>query len=107
MILFGNDHNPAMRFEGLARAAFNDCGKWNDPFGYAAQDRYVNFVPSPNLIGKRALSTIFIKLIIDNTQSPFIERLKELEDLIWATETQSEIIKIIDEGITILNKIRE
>ncbi len=105
MILY--NHDPAMRYEDLARAAFNNCKKYGDPFGYAAQERYNNFVPKPNIIGKRTLSTVFIKLILDNLNSPYINDLKKLEDLVWESETQSEVIDIIDKGIEIVNKIED
>jgi hypothetical protein len=73
MINFKDDSNPAMRFEGLARAAFNNCMKFGDPFNYAAQEEFSNFIPAPNLKGKRILSTIFIKLIIDFPESEMLK----------------------------------
>lgn len=105
MILFKNEQDIAMRYEGLARAAFNNCNKYGDPWGYAAQDRYADFVPSPNLTGKRALSTILIKLVIDNTNSPHFDDLRKLEEAVWITETQEGIVVIIDRAIEILNQI--
>jgi len=102
MILFKDEKDVAMRYEGLARAAFNNCIKYGDPWGYAAQDRYADFVPTPTLTGRRALSTILIKLIIDNTQSPYLEGLRLLEEKVWSTETQEDIIDIINKAIEIV-----
>lgn len=107
MTLFENDSNPAMRYEGLARAVFNNCGKSGDPWGYAAQDRFTNFVPTPNLTGKRALSTILIKLICDYPNHELTSRLIQMEEKIWTVNDQGTIIAIIDEAIGIYNKIVE
>lgn len=106
MTLFEDDPNPAMRYEGLARAVFNNCNKYGDPWGYAAQDRFTNFVP-PNLTGKRALSTILIKLISDNPKHELTPKLIEIEESIWTTNEQLKIIQIIDETIRIFNKIAD
>lgn len=105
MTLFENDTNPAMRFEGLARGVFNNCNKYGDPWGYAAQERFANFVPGPTLTGKRALSTILIKLISDHPKHELTPKLIQLEDSIWTTTSQSKIIAIIDETIKHFNKI--
>ncbi len=66
-VLFDDHDDISFRYEGLARAAFNNCDKYGDPWGYTAQDFYSNFVPKPNLKGKRALSVILCKLIIDKS----------------------------------------
>lgn len=98
--------DPAFRYEGLARAAFNDCHKFGDPFGIAAQDIYNRFVPNPTIEGKRALSIVLVKMIIDNSETAYKETLKKLEKSIWNSETQKEIINIIDEAIEVLNRIK-
>ena len=50
-----------MRFEGLARTVF-DCNRYGDPWGYANADLYNNIMTQR---GKRALSTILIKMILE------------------------------------------
>jgi hypothetical protein len=104
MILFKNDPNPAMRYEGLARFAFNNCEKYGDPWGYCAQDRYVNFVPTPNMEGKRALSSILSQLIMKYKDSAIFETLKELEKNVWEASTQENIRSIIDESINLFRE---
>ncbi|CAL2093253.1 conserved hypothetical protein [Tenacibaculum sp. 190524A05c] len=102
------DHNdPAFRYEGLARVAFDNCEKYGDPFGIAAQDVYNNFVPEPTLNGKKALSKVLSKIIIDNTESEHNDALIQLEESIWSSETQQQIITIIDTSIDILNQIHK
>lgn len=101
MIYEKNNINPAFKYEGLARAAFNNCGKYGDPWGYAAQDVFSNFVPEPNQRGRRALSTIIIKIIIDNSDKKETEDLKKLEEQVWSATNQRQIIDIIDNAIKV------
>lgn len=97
MLIFDNDNDPAMRYESLARAAFDDCGKYGDPWGYAAQDRYAVFTREPiGIDGKRALSTILIKLVVDNDGTEYTNKFKTLEENVWGITTQSQAIEIID-----------
>jgi hypothetical protein len=107
MIRFSNDLNPAMRFEWLSRFVFNNCDKWGDPWNYSAQERFVNFVPKPNLTVKRALSTILIKIILDNMNATSLEKLRNLENQVWESSTQREIIKIIDQTIQLLEEMHK
>ncbi len=104
MILYGDDYDPAMRYEGLARAVFK-CGKWKDPWGYAAQDCFTQFVPSMSLEGKRALSTIIIKIILDFPEIEEKNDLKKLEDTVWDSNSQDQAIDIIDKTIEIYNSV--
>jgi len=105
-MLHTDDFDPAMRYEGLARAAFDDCEKFGDPFGIAAQEVYNDFVPHPTLEGKKALSKVISKIIIDHPESQHKDTLIELEEAVWRAGTQEEIIRIIDEAISILKDIR-
>lgn len=100
-----DNSDPAMRYEGLARAAFNNCDKYGDPFGITAQDVYSSFVPKPKLRGKIALSKVLSKIIIDNSNSDFKVDLIEIEKRIWNSKSQKEIREIIDESIEILKKL--
>lgn len=107
MPLFDNDHNPAMRYEGLARAAFDDCNKYGDPFNYAAQDRYdAFFCPEPTEMGKRALSTIITKLVNDHQDHDSVQHLKDLDDVVWQASSQEDIVNIIDRGNELVSEIR-
>jgi len=100
------DHlDPAFRFEGLARAAFNNCEKYGDPFNIAAQDIYSSFVPEPTLEGKKALSKILSKLIVDYSESQHKDPLLQLEEKIWIAKSQEQIIAIIDASIYILKHV--
>ncbi|MEQ8684228.1 MAG: hypothetical protein RIF36_00415 [Imperialibacter sp.] len=103
--IFIDDDDPAFRYEGLVRAAFDNCGKYGDPFKYAAQEVYDNFVGEITLRGRRALSTALIKLIVDNPENKAIDGLKSLENDVWEAKEQQDIIKIIDEAIEILKRL--
>ena len=106
-IIFEDDRDPAARFEGLLRKAFGNCEKWGDPWGYAAQDCYHNFVPTPNLRGKKALSVALCQLIIRNSDFEKKDEFIELEESIWSADTQEEIIEIIDKSIALAKLIEE
>lgn len=101
------DHNdPAFRYEGLACAVFDNCEKYGDPFGIAAQDVFRSFVPTPTLEGKKALSKILSKMITDHSESEHKEELIALEETIWGLETQEGAIKVIDSAIEVLKRIK-
>jgi hypothetical protein len=103
MLYIDNENDSAMRFEAVAIAAFNNCNKGADPWGYASQDKYSVFVSEPiSLDAKRMLSTILIKLIWDNQNSSFSEELMKLDNQIWKAKTQNDIIAIIDKTINLL-----
>lgn len=96
--------NAALRYEGLLREAFQ-CTKAQDPFGYAKQEVFDhNFVTSITLRGRRALSTAFIKLVLDYPE--YKEKFIALDNQVWDASSQSKIIDIIDDGITILKDIK-
>jgi len=59
MGLFDDHHDPAFRYESLARESFNNCGKWGDPWGFAAQDFYSEFVNEPTTERGKKLSEPF------------------------------------------------
>lgn len=99
--LLKNHPEPSMRYESLARAAFN-CPKGGDPWGYAMQQNYdLFFVPGPKLEGKRALSTVLCKLIYDNKGSKHNIELKKLDDEIWDATATEQISDIIDKTLAI------
>lgn len=107
MILFGDNSEPEMRYEGLARATFDNCDKWDDPWGIAAQDFYRNLAPKPNSKGKQGLSKILTKLILGCKNPELKEKLIQYEQEVWETEEESQIFRIIDESIAIVNEMRD
>jgi len=95
--------DPAFRFEDLARFAFDNCPKYGDPWGYAAQAVYNNFIPNVELKGKRILSTILNKLIYDNRYNNICSELLKIENSIWSANSQSDAINIINKTIELLH----
>lgn len=94
-ILFDSDHNPAMRFEGLARAAFDDCGKYGGPFRIANQEVFGFKRPDHTEITdefRRALILVLVKLVISH---PDNETFKELEERAWTAKSPEEVDEII------------
>lgn len=62
-VLFHDDYNPGMRYEGLARFAFS-CGRWGGPNKVAQQSVYDSlFIPDTNAEGLLVLSQILDSLI--------------------------------------------
>ena len=105
--MINDDMQIHMRYEGLIRSVFGNVSKYGDPWGYAAQDRFSQFVQEPTgLDGKRALSTVVIKMILDHkTNKPLVDELRKLEDRVWDLKKQSESIKLIDELIEVAKRI--
>lgn len=103
MIRLSDYRDPSARFEGLLRYAFK-CGKAEDPFGYARQEEYSGFVDEVRFSARRALATGLIKLVIDNPDNEYSDRLKELETSVWEAKTQDQINQIIDEALRLMNK---
>jgi hypothetical protein len=97
---------PAFRFEDLARAAFNNCKKQEDPFGIAAQEVYNSLAPKPTLRGKRALSKVLIKKIIDYPVNEQLDDLISLENDIWNIKNQNDVNKIIEDTIQIFQHLK-
>src|SRR5260221_13787924 len=94
--------DPAFRYEGLARFTFDNCSKYGDPWHYAAQEVYANFIPKIELKGRRILSAILTKLVFDNKDTKICKGLIEIENSIWTAVSQQDAIKIIDNTITTL-----
>lgn len=104
--LLKSHHDPAMRYESLARAVFGDCPKGGDPWGYSMHENFAPFfVPEPKTEGKRALSTILCKLIYDHSESRHVVDLKKLDDQVWEMMTPEQITAIIDQAIEIAEKL--
>lgn len=102
MAYITSNTDSAFRFEDLARFAFDNCPKYGDPWHYAAQEVYSNFIPNVELKGKRILSTVLNKLIYDNRNNKVHEELIEIENSIWNANSQRDAIDIIDKTIELL-----
>ena len=85
----------------MPESIYNDCDKHGDPFGYAAQEFFTNFVEAPNKKGKAGLTHIVSKVIEDFPDSEYEEELEDILDRAINVETQREVIDIVDELIQI------
>jgi hypothetical protein len=98
-ILFENQ--PEYRYEGLAWAVLGARFKYDEPFTIAATDFYDSDVAHLTLKGKRGLSIILTKMIIEHRESPHIQELLTLDDRVWGTPNEDEIRAIVDKAIEI------
>jgi hypothetical protein len=99
LTLFGDNSNPAMQFEGLARAVFNDCDKSGDPFGIAHQEVFGFKQPTHKIITdefRRALIIVLVKMVIDNPQNT---KLLALEKEAWNIQELEDIKRIIQSAL--------
>lgn len=97
-MFISNEDDPAFLYEGLARAAFDNCSKRGDPYKYAAQEVYGNFVDEIKLRGRRALAAVIAKVIIDHkSNQQALKVLIKLDDEIWELKTQDEVIDWLEE----------
>lgn len=88
-------------YEDLVRAAFDHCGKREDPLGLADQSVYNHHAQSP--VGHRlklGLSYSLFKVSIDHDQSDILSALSQRA---IESRTQSEIDQVITEAASILN----
>lgn len=98
-IYLGDDHDPGMRYEGLARTAF-DCEKWGGPDGIAHQEFYNNFVPDLNPKAIDVLKKIIVALKSKVTRQAQTELDAILESLSQGMPQESGI-ELIDYVIKI------
>lgn len=97
-----SNNDPAMRYEDLARFAF-DCGKWGDPWAYAAQEVYHGAFMKPDVDrSKKILSTILTVLIYKNRDSDLKDRLLKIEKRIETITTQTDILGVINDTINLI-----
>ncbi|WP_295720501.1 hypothetical protein [Mucilaginibacter sp.] len=100
------DEDPAFRYESLAREAFDNCGKWGDPWGYAAQDVYNEFIEEPTTVrGKKILDTILVALILKHKGVPILDSLKDIQNTIADAQSQNDVIVIVDNTIELLRSL--
>jgi hypothetical protein len=93
--------NLGMQFEGLARAAFNQCDKYGDPFGIAYQEILSYKAPEHKIIKdefRRALIIVLIKMVLDN---PGNAELLKLEKAAWTVEKSEDVQVIVQSAIRI------
>lgn len=104
MILHDDDLDPAMRYEGLYRFAFDNCRKQEDPWGEATQNNYSIFMQNDFSDAKMSLYRILHKLIFDNFKDENEKKAKllRLEIKINKIKSQQEAISIIDNTLLII-----
>ena len=93
MILHGDDRDPAMRYEGLYRFAFDNCRKQEDPWEEATQNNYEIFMSDDLIHGKISLYRILHKLIFDNFKN-------NIEKSINKIKNQEDAINVIDKTLS-------
>lgn len=100
MILHGDDQDPAMRYEGLYRFAFDNCRKQEDPWEEATQNNYEIFMSDDLIHGKISLYRILHKLIFDNFKSNI-----EIKNILINIEKNISKIKNQEDAINVIDKI--
>ena len=87
----------ALRFEGIAKAILPANDKYGDKWEYAHQEFYDNnLTTNITLEGRRALSTIIILLIDKIDKKTTFNELKSIDNNLWKSTNQDEIISIIE-----------
>lgn len=104
MILHDDDLDPAMRYEGLYRFAFDNCRKQEDPWGEATQSNYSIFMENDFSEAKTSLYRILHKLIFDNFKNEAEKKAKllSIEIKINKIKSQQDAISIIDNTLLII-----
>ena len=107
MILHDDDKDPAMRYEGLYRFAFDNCRKQEDPWEEATQNNFSIFLENDLSEAKTSLYRILHKLIFDNykNEKEINAKLIKIEKEINNVKKQIDAIAIIDKTITTINKL--
>lgn len=102
-VMYQDDFDPGMRYEGLARYSF-DCKRWGGPNNVAQQSVYNSlFVPNTTAQGLLVLNQIVDALIEksnENAKNEFIELKKSLSEEMkqrTAFDLIDYIVKIINE----------
>lgn len=100
-IPFSDDLDPGMRYEGLARYAF-DCNRWEGPNNVAHQGAYNSlFIPETNQEGILVINQILDSLILKEEESKVVE-LTEIKNSLTARMKQETAIDLFDYIINIL-----
>ncbi len=102
-VLHQDDFDPGMRYEGLARYAF-DCERWGGPNNVAQQSVYNSlFVPNTNAEGLLVLNQILEALIAKSNGNAKVE-FTELKNSLSEDMKQRTAIDLIDYIIKIINE---
>lgn len=100
-IAFSDDFDPGMRYEGLARYAF-DCNRWEEPNNIAHQSAYNSlFIPETNREEILVINQILDALIAKEEESKVIE-LTQIKNSLTERMKQETAIDLIDYVINIL-----
>ncbi|MGV3696326.1 hypothetical protein [Flavobacterium sp.] len=103
-ILHGDSYDPGMRYEGLARYAF-DCGMWGGPNNVAHQSVYNGiFIPHTNAEGVLVLTQILDALIAKTDNCNKIEEYENLKTSITSGMEQRTAIQLIDYILQIIQQ---
>lgn len=95
-VLHGDDYDPGMRYEGLARYAF-DCGMWGGPNGVAHQSVYNSlFIPETNEEGVIVLNQILDALIVKEEDVNKRNEYNVLKESLSTGMEQRTAIELID-----------
>lgn len=101
------DHDPAFTYENLVRAAFDNCRKYEDPFGLAHQELYGQALAEP--IGHDIKFGISIALrkvshqFRDNEERS--NQLMELDQSVWSANSQDDIINVLESAADIFHEL--
>jgi len=94
--------DPGMRYEGLARYAF-DCERWGGPNNVAQQSVYNSlFIPETNAEGLLVLTQI-LEALIKKSNGNAKEEFVNLKDSLATNMKQRTAINLIDYIIKIIN----
>jgi hypothetical protein len=98
--------DPAYIYETLARYAFNDCLKADDPWGIAKQEKYNVFINEDRLQEAiKVLEKVFVGLLLRTKQKEQVELLVKLEMKIPICKTQNDFIQLMDKAFKICDLV--
>jgi hypothetical protein len=98
--------DPAFVFEALARFAFNDCLKAQDPWGIAKQEKYSVFTDKNRISeAKMVLGKVFVGVLLRNNSLEAEHKLLKLEERKNDCNNQSDFSQIIHDAHRILELI--
>jgi hypothetical protein len=100
-IPLSDDFDPGMRYEGLARYAF-DCQRWEGPNNIAHQGAYNSlFIPETNEEGLLVINQILDALILKEEKNKVVE-LTQIKNSLTERMKQETAIDLFDYVINIL-----
>ncbi len=103
-ILNENDYEPAMRYEGIARQAFN-CDRSEDPNSIADASFFDGeFIPNLTKEGLKAMEVILDQLITIETSNYKKGEFKKIKESLSEGMEQDNSIELLDYIIQILKE---